>query len=215
MPAEAPLAFGPTSGHLGDVWDLIWLDLPPLNWGHSSTFLWSFPRNALWAAQTSRSTLWPPPLGGGGTHSQHMQWPFGVGPCLPAKFHPSQPRDHDCRSPSFPWISRRTPGWGLGPDLTWAAPTKLGAFFNFCFIKISQKCTIWATRTSRSTLWPPPPRGRGAAGLNILVDLSGVDVVLHVHLQPWGSNGVAAYTGHTHTDSHKRWREKEKEQKRT
>ena len=41
---------------------------------------------------------------------------------------------------------------------TWV---KSGAFFNFCFIKFSQKCTVWAARNSRSTLWPPTPRGGG------------------------------------------------------
>ena len=42
------------------------------------------------------------------------------------------------------------------------------------------------------------------AGSNILVDLSGVDVVLNVKYQLFRSNGAAAYSGrtHTHTDSH-------------
>ena len=51
-----------------------------------------------------------------------------------------------------------------------------------------------------------PAQGVGAAGPNIRVDLSVVDAVLHAKFQPQGSNGVAAYSGrthtHTHTDSH-------------
>ena len=43
---------------------------------------------------------------------------------------------------------------------------------------------------------------QGVAGSNIRFDLSRVDVVLHAKFQPRGSNGVAAYSGHTHTDSH-------------
>ena len=47
-----------------------------------------------------------------------------------------------------------------------------------------------------------PAQGVGAAGSNIHVDLSRVDVVLHAKFQLWGSNGVAAYSGRTHTHTH-------------
>ena len=52
------------------------------------------------------------------------------------------------------------PGWGLAPDLTWLAHTKYVAFYTFCFLKFSQKCTVRDAWTSRSPLWPP--RGVGS-----------------------------------------------------
>ena len=147
-----------------------------------------------------------PDPGGRGTKPTHRHWPFRVGPHLHAKFQPSQSRDHACRSPPCTWTSCWTPGWGQGPDLTIPALTILGVFFNFYFLKFSQKSTIWAAQTSRSTLLTPPPRGWGASGSNIRVDLSRVDVVLHAKFQPVGSNGVAPYSGrtppHTHTPTH-------------
>ena len=45
--------------------------------------------------------------------------------------------------------------------LTWPAPTYSRALFSFCFIKLSQKCTVWAARTPRSTTGLPRPRGSG------------------------------------------------------
>ena len=85
-----------------------------------------------------------------GSQLQRKHWPSWVVPDLPAKFQPRWPRDHACRSPPFTWTSWQTPRRALGPDLIWAAATKFGTFFNFCFIKFSQKCTLWA-------LWIPGP----------------------------------------------------------
>ena len=42
-------------------------------------------------------------------------------------------------------------------------------------------------------------KGVGVAGSNIHADLSGTDLVLHAKFQPWGSNGVAAYSVQTQT----------------
>ena len=49
-----------------------------------------------------------------------------------------------------PWMR----SWSC-TDLT--RPTKAAAVNNFCFLKFSQKQTVKAARTSRTTLWPPMP----------------------------------------------------------
>ena len=71
-------------------------------------------------------------------------------------------------------------------------------------MKFSQKCTVWAARISRTTLWPPPTGGVGVREQNVSYNLPGVDVVLHAKFELCRSNGVAAYREHarTHTDSH-------------
>ena len=80
-------------------------------------------------------------------------------------------------------------------DLTWPIPPFSGVPFNLCLIKFSQKCTVMAARTSRTTLWPPPTLGVEVPEQNVSYNLPGVDVVLHAKFQLCRSNGVVA----THT----------------
>ena len=69
-------------------------------------------------------------------------------------------------------------------------------------MKFSQKCTVWAARISRTTLWPPPTGGVGVREQNVSYNLPGVDVVLHAKFELCRSNGVAAYREHARTHAH-------------
>ena len=69
-------------------------------------------------------------------------------------------------------------------------------------MKFSQKCTVWAARISRTTLWPPPTGGVGVREQNVSYNPPGVDVVLHAKFELCRSNGVAAYREHARTHAH-------------
>src|SRR5574343_404192 len=111
----------------------------------------------------------------------------------PAKFWFDRPRDHGPRPSGWTWTGPRPPGRGPAPDPTCPAPTKPGAFSNFCFTKFSGKRTVRAARTSGSTSGPAPPRGWGPAGPNLAYDAPWVGLHLHANFQPNQTNGAAAY----------------------
>ena len=87
-------------------------------------------------------------------------------------------------------------------DLIWPNPSPYfqRVAVNF-FIKISQKCTVWAPWTSRTALWPPPTLGVGVPEWNVPFNLPGVDVVLHAKFEHCRFNGEATYREQTHTPS--------------
>ena len=89
----------------------------------------------------------------------------------------------------------------LDPDLTCSFPTKLGSLYNFCFTKFSQKHTVWAARTSRTTLWPPPRRWDPAAP-NLAKDALGVEPQLCAKFQRRSPGSAATYSEHTHIHTH-------------
>ena len=60
--------------------------------------------------------------------------------------------------------------------------TKTGVFYNFCFIKFSHKHTVQAAWTTRTTLWPPPPRWWGPTCPNLAKIAPGVELLLLGHL---------------------------------
>ena len=74
----------------------------------------------------------------------------------------------------------------------------LGVPDNFCFINFSQKRTVRAPRTSRTTLWGLPDPGEGAADPNLAYDTLGVETHFHANFQPNQSNSPGAYSKRTH-----------------
>ena len=113
---------------------------------------------------------------------------------LPTNFELRQPKDHVFRSPSCIWTSRQTLGWGLQPDLTWPAPTKLEAFFD-CFRNCSQKYTVWVERIL--FLGPRDPRGLGTQPQTYQFTFLG-ECGPHCQIWALGSIDVAAYSVQAH-----------------
>ena len=89
--SQGPLAFGPLAGHLGEVWDLIWPNSPPLNWWRSTTFaLDSFPKkmHCLGCTDLQKHSLASPSTGWGTVGSNICVDLSGVDVVLHAKFQP-------------------------------------------------------------------------------------------------------------------------------
>ena len=96
-----------------------------------------------------------------------------------------------------------TLGYAAGPlgevlDLIWPDPPHYiwGALL-LLLIKFSQKCTVPAERTSRSTLWPPPPRRLGPAGPNLAKDVLRVKSHLRAEFKLGSPEGACAYSKQT------------------
>ena len=116
-----------------------------------------------------------------------------MGPHLPAEFWLRRPKDHAWGSP----LELELAAGHLG-EVRDPIPPLSVVPVNFCFIKFSQKYTIWAAQTSRTTLWPPLTLGVGVPEWNVSYYLPGVDVVLHDKFEHCRSNSVAAFREQTH-----------------
>ena len=200
MHAVTPVGLGHPAGYLGEVWDLIRPDLPPLNWGHSSIFvLWSFPI-APFGLQGPPEALFglshPGCVGSAGSsNSIHLY--RGILDSLQSFIQENQ-GTLPAEAPLALW----PPAVLLGEvwDLNWPDPSlpTWGAFFKFWIYKVFPELhRLGCTNLQKHSL-----ACLGAAGWSICINLLRGGCGPSCQISALGVNGVVAYSIWAYTHTH-------------